>query len=142
MARKPHSKHQPLLPFGVATQEEEPPEPVVASTDGDRNALQDHRSRTASGAPADCTEQLRRRKMLLKAMEFYARMLKDMHESRKLYLAQARPGSDESQIASEALEMALQELEDSLPSVSSSEDGDRPSLDDLMTFLRADTPPA
>ena len=75
--------------------------------------------------------------MLLKAMEFYARMLKDMHESRKLYLAQARPGSDESQIASEALEMALKDLEDSLPSVSSSEDGDRPSLDDLMTFLRA-----
>ena len=85
-------------------------------------------------------KRLRREKMLLGAMEFYARELKTLHEGWKQHLAETRPDSDESQIASEALEMALKELEDSLPSASSSEDEDRPSLADLMTYLRAHTP--
>ena len=48
----------------------------------------------------------------------YARELKTSHEAWKETLSQARPGSDPSQIASEALEMALKELEDRLPSAS------------------------
>ena len=79
--------------------------------------------------------------MLLGTMEFYAHELKTLHEGSKRALSDTRPGCDESQIASEALELAL-ELEDSLPSDSSSEDEDRPSLDDVMTFLRRHTPPA
>ena len=51
-------------------------------------------------------------------MEFYASELKASHEAWKETLAQARPGSDPSQIATEALELALQELEDRLPSES------------------------
>jgi hypothetical protein len=86
--------------------------------------------------------QLKRRKMLRGAMEFYAKELKSLHQGWKQQLSQTRPGSDESQIASEALEMALKDLEDSLPTASSSEDGDQPTLDELMTRLRARTPPA
>jgi hypothetical protein len=85
-------------------------------------------------------EKLRQEKMLLKTMEFYSGQLKSLHEGWKQHLSQTRPQSDPIQIASEARELALQELEDSLPSASSSEDEDRPSLDDLMTYLRTHTP--
>jgi len=85
-------------------------------------------------------DELRRQKLLLKTMEFYAGELKSLHEGWKQHMAETRPESDESQIASQALELALQELEDSLPSASSSEGEDRPSLDDLTTFLTAHTP--
>jgi hypothetical protein len=86
-------------------------------------------------------EQLRRQRMLLPTMEFYARELKALHQGWKQHLAETRPGSDESQMASEALEIALQELEGCLPSASSPQDENRPTLDDVMTFLRAHTPP-
>lgn len=86
-------------------------------------------------------EKLRQEKILLGTMEFYARELKARHEAWKQQLSEMRPGSDPSQIASEALEIALKELEDSLPSDSSTEDADRPSLDDCMISLRDHTPP-
>ncbi len=60
--------------------------------------------------------QLRSNRMLLSTVERYARELKANHEIWKGRLSQARPGSDESQIASEALEFALKELEDCFPS--------------------------
>jgi len=60
--------------------------------------------------------QLRSNRMLLSTVERYARELKANHETWKESLSQAKPGSDESQIASEALEFALKELEDRLPS--------------------------
>ena len=65
-------------------------------------------------------EQLRRTRKLLPTMETYAKELKTSHEAWKETLSQARPGSDPSQIASEAMEMALKELEDRLPSASPS----------------------
>jgi hypothetical protein len=87
-------------------------------------------------------EQLRQQRMLLPTMEFYARELKDLHEAWKEQLSQTRPDSDPSQIASQAMELALQELEGILPSGSSSQEADRPSLDDFMTYLRDHMPPA
>jgi hypothetical protein len=88
-------------------------------------------------------EQLRRQKLLLATMEFYASELKALYEGWKQHLTATRPNLDPIQIASEAREMAVQELEDSLPSDSSSpHEMDHPSLDDLMTFLSAHTPPA
>ena len=54
--------------------------------------------------------------MLLPAVERYARELKANHETWKERLSEVRPESDESQIASEALEFALKELEECLPS--------------------------
>jgi hypothetical protein len=87
-------------------------------------------------------EQLRQKRMLLPALDFYAKALKASHEVQKILLAQGRPGSDESQIASEALEIALKELEDSLPAALPLDDLEAPSLDEAMAFLRRHTPPA
>jgi hypothetical protein len=87
-------------------------------------------------------EQLRKQRMLLTTMEFYASELKDLHEAWKEQLSQTRTDCDPSQIASQAMELALKELEGILPSGSSSEETDRPSLDDFMTYLRDRMPPA
>lgn len=88
-------------------------------------------------------EQLRRQRMVLKTMEYYAAELKELHEAWKQHLSWAKPNSDESQITSQAMELALHDLEALLPSDSSSADTDQPSLDDFMTWLREQhIPPA
>jgi hypothetical protein len=87
-------------------------------------------------------ERLRKQRMLLPTMEFYAGELKDLHEGWKQHLAETRPGSDPGQISSQALELALNELKGILPSDSSTEETDQPSLDDFVTYLRRHTPPA
>ena len=87
-------------------------------------------------------EQLRSQRLLLPTLERYASELKTSHETWKSLLAQANPYSDESQIASQALEMALKELEDRLPSASPPEENDPLSLEGAMTFVRRHTPPA
>ena len=84
---------------------------------------------------------LRSKRTLLPTMERYAKELKTRHEAWKEQLSQARPKSDPAQIASEALELALHNLEDFLPPVSSDED-EPLSLDEAMAFLRRHTPPA
>ena len=63
-------------------------------------------------------EQLRKERKLLPALELYARELKTSHEAWKERLSQTMPGSDQSQIASEALELAISELQACLPTVS------------------------
>jgi hypothetical protein len=80
-------------------------------------------------------EQLRKSHKLLPALELYARELKTSHEAWMEMLAQVRPESDPSQIASEALEMALKEMGDHLPS-DSRESGDPQVLDAAMLFVR------
>ncbi len=84
-------------------------------------------------------EQLRKDRKLLTTMESYARDLKSSHEAWKETLGQERPGSDQSQIASEALEMALKDLEDRLPSASHPSDNEPLSLDAAMAFIRNHT---
>jgi hypothetical protein len=86
-------------------------------------------------------EQLRKQRKLLTAMEFYAGELKALHEAWKKQLSQRRPDSDESQIAGEALEIALQELQESLP-LELPQSNDPLFLDAAMAFLRKRTPPA
>jgi hypothetical protein len=84
-------------------------------------------------------EQLRKDRKLLPALKTYAKELKTSHEALQGLLTRLRPGSDRSQIASEALEMALKEMEDRLPSASS-QDGDKALfLDAAMLFLRRHT---
>ncbi len=85
--------------------------------------------------------QLRSNRMLLSTVNRYAMELKANHETWKDRLSQAKPGSDQSQIASEALEIALKELEDYLDSASPPNDGKPPSLDGAMAFIRRHTPP-
>jgi hypothetical protein len=84
-------------------------------------------------------DQLRKDRKLLPTLELYARELKTSHEAWKEVLSQAKPGSDPSQIASEALEIALKELEDRLPSAPPREDQEALSLDGAMAFIRRHT---
>ena len=81
-------------------------------------------------------EQLRLERKLLTTLEFYAKELKDSHEEAMEQLRQLRPGSEASQISSEALEMALKEMEDRLPTESPTDDHET-SLDQAMAFIRS-----
>jgi hypothetical protein len=84
-------------------------------------------------------EQLRLTRRLLPALETCARELKASHETWKETLAQASPGSNPSQTSSEALELALKELEDRLPSVPPPDGSDPLSPDRAMAFIRTHT---
>jgi len=84
-------------------------------------------------------DQLRKNRKLLSALESYAQELKTSHEAWKETLSQANPGSDQSQIASEAMEMACKEMEDRLPSASPLDAAEPLSLDGAMAFVRRHT---
>ncbi len=86
-------------------------------------------------------DQLRKSRTLLPTLEHYARELKTRHEAWQELLSPARPGSDPSQIASEALEIALKELEDCLDSASPPDESDPISLDGAKAFIRRHSPP-
>jgi prophage DNA circulation protein len=83
-------------------------------------------------------DQLRKRRMLLPTLNRLARELKSHHHAWKQELQATRPGSD-SQIASEAMELAIKELEDRLSA--DSEEEAKAFLDEAMAYLRP-TPPA
>jgi hypothetical protein len=85
--------------------------------------------------------RLKQQHLLISTLEQYAKNLKTSHEAWETQLSQAKPGSDPAQIASEALEIAIQELENGLP-CGSEQDDEPVSLDAAMTFLRRHTPPA
>ncbi len=87
-------------------------------------------------------EQLRRQRMVLPVLNYYAGELKSLHEAWQQHLAETRPGTSPNQTASEALEIALKEIKDCLPSAPSQPDSAHPSVEDLMAFLRDPTPPA
>ena len=80
-------------------------------------------------------EQLRRERKLLPTLEIYAKELKTSHEDAMEQLRQLRPNSEASQISSEALEMALKEMEDRLPIVFPADDYETLSLDKAMAFV-------
>jgi hypothetical protein len=84
-------------------------------------------------------EELRQSRKLLPTLEFYASELKDSHEDWKDRLLQAKPESDPSQIASEAMELALKELEDRLPSESRQDASETLSLDLAMAHISRHT---
>src|SRR5580704_3755966 len=81
-------------------------------------------------------DQLRKQRKLLLTMEHYAKELQTSHRAWAELLTQMRPGSDKHQILSEALEIALKELEDRLPSDSAPSESDSQFLDAAMLFLR------
>ena len=85
-------------------------------------------------------ERLRREGTLLESMEQLAAAFRACHLSRMKELIQSRPGSDPAQLSSEALEIALQELRDSLPPESPANDNEALSLDQAMTFLQRHMP--
>jgi len=68
-------------------------------------------------------EQLRSSKRLLPTIDAYAIELKARHEDWKELLSQERPGRDRNQIASEALELAIEEFQNNrLPSESADDE--------------------
>jgi hypothetical protein len=87
-------------------------------------------------------EDLRRRRALLQALDRYSTDLKARHDAWKSELAQARPETSPTQIASEALEMAIEELRDHLSAESEirSTSAETLSLDEAMAYIRRHTP--
>src|ERR1039458_2192221 len=82
-------------------------------------------------------EQLRLSHRLMPTLEACATELKASHEIWKQRLAEAKPGSEPSQLASEALEMAIEELEDRLPCLSPPDEVEPLSLDKAMAYVRS-----
>ena len=122
MPRKPLPAQQPLLPFDRVPDETPLSQDHVPShPEGDPHAVQDDRPRADPAAAGDA-RPAPQHGLLLPTLEQLASELKTSHEAWKEQLSQARPGSSESQIASEALEIALKELEDCLPSASPPDD--------------------
>ena len=89
----------------------------------------------------DLYERLRSSKRLLPAMDAYAIELKASHEDWKDRLSQARPGSDPSQVSSEAMELAIEQMQSRLSCASPATETGPLSLDAAMNFLRH-SPPA
>jgi hypothetical protein len=80
---------------------------------------------------------------LLLTANLHALALKRYHEDRMEQLSLAKPDRDPIQIASQALELALLDLQEDLPSESNPTDaGETCSLDAAMAFVRSHTPPA
>jgi hypothetical protein len=87
-------------------------------------------------------ERLRSSKRLLPSMDAYAIDLKARHEAWKLAIARKRPGSDPSQVASEALELAIEDLRAHLPFESPRDEAEPISPNAATESLRRHTPPA
>jgi len=87
-------------------------------------------------------EELRSSKRLLPTMDAYAIQLKASHEELLSRLREANPGHDPIQLDIEALEIALEEFQERLPSGSEPSEAEPLSLDDAMNYLRRHTPPA
>ena len=84
-------------------------------------------------------EELRQSRKLLPTLEFYASELRDSHDDWKDRLLEAKPDSDPSQISSQAMELALKELEDRLPSESNQDESETLSLDQAMAHMSRHT---
>jgi hypothetical protein len=81
-------------------------------------------------------DRLRKNRMLIQSLELYTSELQTSHEAWERRLSQAKPRSDERQIASEALEVALIEMEDYLNSMC-----EAPSPEGVLPPVRRRTPP-
>jgi len=82
-------------------------------------------------------EHLRTTRRLMPAMESSASELKASHAAWKETLSKAKPGSNPIQIASEAMEMAIQEMEGRLRHASQAEEPEAFSLDQAMASIRS-----
>jgi hypothetical protein len=87
-------------------------------------------------------DQLLANRTLLPTLNLFASQFRDCHQAWMNSLSQARPDIDPIQIASEAGEMALHELEASLPSTLPEDKNEIFSIEAAMAFIRAHTPPA
>jgi hypothetical protein len=86
--------------------------------------------------------RLCRERSLLAALNRYATELRDSHFAWMEELRRASPQTDQAKISSEALELALENLQGSLPPESSTDDMEAISIDALMASILPHTPPA
>lgn len=87
-------------------------------------------------------EQLRASRTLLQAVNNYAIALRTVHRIWMEELKLANPDWDSAQLFSDAMEMAIQDLLDHLPSEPQADEAEPLSLDAAMTFLRRHSPHA
>ena len=80
-------------------------------------------------------EMLRTTRQLLPTLEFYSQQLKDSHEAWKETLSQVKPGTNPNQLNSQSLELAINDLEERLRSVSPQDDGELPTLDNAIAYV-------
>jgi chromosome segregation ATPase len=85
-------------------------------------------------------ESLRQERKVRSTMESYALELKASHEAIMTELQKANPKLSQAQISSEAFELALKELEDRLPPVSTMTAADDLSLEEAMAVIRNPLP--
>ena len=84
-------------------------------------------------------EKLRKERQLLATVNRYSKELMASHDELKEQLAQANPDSDPALIASQAMELAIQELVDRLPSESTPSDEEL-SLDEAVAHVHPLSP--
>ena len=84
---------------------------------------------------------LKRKKILLRTVENSAQELKAIHGARMTQLLQERPGTDQSQVASETLELAMSDWKASLPAGWIPVGSQPLTLDGAMRFVLNHTPP-
>jgi hypothetical protein len=85
--------------------------------------------------------ELKSTNRLLPAVESYASELRTRHQAWKQAMASRRPESSPAQVASDALELAVEDMTSRLPSESADE-AEIFSLDEAMNYLRKATPTA
>ena len=85
-------------------------------------------------------EKLRLSRTLLTTLNLYSSHLKANHEAWMDRLSRVKPGSERSQLASEALEIAVQEMEDSLGTSDLLLETEALSLDGAMAFTLGPKP--
>ncbi len=85
-------------------------------------------------------EKLRLSRTLLATLNLYSRRLKANHEAWMDRLSRAKPGSERSQLASEALEIAVQEMDDAMATSDSLLETESLSLDGAMAFTLGHKP--
>lgn len=81
--------------------------------------------------------ELQRQRKVLPTMERCARELKELHESWKDLLSRRRPWSDPIQIASDAMEIALGELQNRWPFDPSASEEDSESAEAVRRVRRS-----
>ena len=134
MAPKRPSSKQPTL-FSSDFGSDAEHDAVPAVPEGERDALQDDGPRALESRP-ELYETLRRSRVLPLVLDICSTDLRTRHLGLQDRLWQSRPESEPTQIASEALEIALQEFEAQLPSEPPPTGTEPLSLDAAMAYIR------
>jgi len=87
-------------------------------------------------------QDLLNNRSLLSTLDRHAEELRSYHHAWQDQLLAAKPESDEAQITSEAMELAIHQLVETLPSESLPDEAEPLTLDAAMAFISRHSPPA